>query len=167
MIKGEHPGTGQRPTPAPFAIDESLGYLANHLAKAFGRALAEAIAPHGVSVAQWAVLVVLWAEDGLSQRELSRRVAIEDATMVRTIDRMARDGFVRRERDTSDRRVSRVCLTVAGLSLRDALVPLAAAVNDRALGDLTPGERDQARHLMRTMSAAVAAAPAHSPEKER
>jgi DNA-binding MarR family transcriptional regulator len=34
----------------------------------------------------------LWGGDGLSQAELARIVAIEPPTIVRTIDRMVRDG---------------------------------------------------------------------------
>ncbi|MDQ3695519.1 MAG: MarR family transcriptional regulator [Chloroflexota bacterium] len=157
----------REPSDAPFVIAESLGYLANYLAKAFARALAEAMAPHGISVAQWAVLLFLWDQDGPSQTELSRRVAIETATMVRTIDRMERDGLVRRQRDTKDRRLIHVCLTDQGRALRHVLVPLAVAVNERATSGLTAIERDQARSLMHAMSAALTAAPVAPNHKER
>lgn len=155
------------PSDETFVIEESPGYLANYLARAFARALAEAMAPHGVSVAQWAVLMFLWEEDGPSQTELSRRVAIENATMVRTIDRMERDNLVRRQRDTRDRRLVHVCLTDEGRALRDVLVPLAVAVNERAMSNLTTVERDRARELMRTMSATLTSAPVDPNEKER
>src|SRR5918995_7450720 len=85
-----------------FVIEQSLGYLVNALARAFTRALADRIRPHGVTPAQWAVLLVLWAEDGPTQTVLSRRVAIETPTMVRTLDRMERDGLVERRRDPRD-----------------------------------------------------------------
>ncbi len=146
--------TTQRET---FVVEESLGYQINYLAKAFARALAKQLSPHGVSIAQWAVLLVLWADDGPSQTELSRRVAIEDATMVRTIDRMERDGLVVRQRDTQDRRRIHVCLTEQGLALRDVLVPLAAVVNEVAMSGLTEIERDQARDLLGRMTTALAA----------
>ena len=71
--------------PDVFVIEESLGYLANRLARALARTLAGCLAPHGVSVGQWAVLLILWAQDGQSQKQLSRGVAIEEATMVRNL----------------------------------------------------------------------------------
>ena len=91
-----------------------MGYLVNRAAKAFSRALADRLAAHGAHLGQWAVLVFLWERDGQSQGELSRRVAIEDATMVRTVDRMERDGLVRRVRDARDRRRVNVFLTDKG-----------------------------------------------------
>lgn len=135
----------------PFAIEESLGYVVHFVAKAFSRALADAMAPHGITPAQWAVLVFLWSEEGGSQKDLSRRVAIEEATMVRTLDRMVRDGLVRRERDNQDRRRSRIFLTERGRSLRDTLVPCAVAVNTTATRSFSAAERRQLLALLRRL----------------
>src|SRR5438552_16797545 len=79
-----------------FVIEDSLGYLVNRTARLMADELAERIRPAGVAIGQWAVLLFLWARDGMTQAELSRVVAIEPPTMVRTIDRMARDGLVTR-----------------------------------------------------------------------
>jgi DNA-binding MarR family transcriptional regulator len=101
-----------------------------------------------VAIGQWAVLMFLWARDGMSQADLSRAVAIEPPTMVRTIDRMVRDGLVTRVADPSDGRVSRVHLTDRGRSLRDDLVPKAVTVNATSLGRLSTSERRTLRRLL-------------------
>jgi DNA-binding MarR family transcriptional regulator len=106
-----------------FVIEDSLGYLMNYVAKLFARAHATCLEQHDVTIGQWAVLMFLWATNGLTQTELSRHVAIDDATMVRTIDRMERDGLVQRVRNTHDRRQLNIFLTDKGRSLRDSLVP--------------------------------------------
>ena len=138
-----------------FVLAESLGYLVNRLARAMARELAAELQPHGVAIGQWAVLLILWARDGLSQAELSRRVAIEPPTMVRTIDRMIRDGLVTQVRDPRDARAVRIQLTDRGRALRDELIPLAAEVNARALGDLEAGERATLLRLIRTVLASL------------
>ena len=105
-------------------IEDSLGYLVNRVARSIAHQLAEEIRPAGVAIGQWAVLMFLWARDGMSQADLSRLVAIEPPTMVRTIDRMVRDGLVIRIADPSDGRVSRsisptaVCRCVMSSSRR-------------------------------------------------
>src|SRR5437773_11941519 len=106
-------------------MGDSLGYLLNRTARRMATELAGRLRPAGVAIGQWAVLVVLWARDGMSQAELSRVVAIEPPTMVRTIDRMVRDGLVTRTLDPEDGRLSRIYLTEHGRSLRDEVVPLA------------------------------------------
>jgi DNA-binding MarR family transcriptional regulator len=123
-----------------FVIDDSLGYLVNRVARSFAQALADEIRAHGVGIGQWAVLLFLWARDGMSQAELARVVAIEPPTMVRTIDRMVRDGLVTRAPDPADRRISRIYLTDRGRALRDELVPKALAVNEANLARLTQAE---------------------------
>jgi DNA-binding MarR family transcriptional regulator len=131
-----------------FVIEDSLGYLVNRVARLMAHELAERIRPAGVPIGQWAVLLFLWARDGVTQAELSRGVAIEPPTVVRTIDRMVRDGLVTRAFDPDDRRLSRIYLTERGRSLRDELVPLAAAVNEEILNGLTANESRTLRRLL-------------------
>ena len=138
-----------------FVIEESTGYLVNYLARAFARAHAERLAGRGATLGQWAVLVFLWERDGQSQGELSRSVAIEDATMVRTVDRMERDGLVRRVRDARDRRRVNVFLTDKGRSLQDPLVPCAVATNEAATRPFTEAEKRQLSDFLRRMSGAL------------
>ncbi len=142
-----------------FVIEESLGYLVNKLARAFAQALGLRLAQHQVTVAQWAVLMFLWAEDGPTQRTLSRHVAIDEATMARTIDRMERDGLVRRARNSRDRRQLNIFLTPRATDLRDSLVPLAMDVNASATATLSAAERDLAESLIHQMVSALASPP--------
>ena len=135
-----------------FVIEESLGYLLNRAARKMAHQLALEIEPAGIAIGQWAILLFLWNRDGLSQAELSRVVAIEQPTMVRTIDRMVRDGLVTREADPADARVSRIHLTQRGRSLRDTLVPRAIAVNEAILERLTDAE---GRTLLRLLAKIV------------
>ncbi len=143
----------------PFVIEESVGYLVARLSRAFARDLSGRLAAHGVSVGQWAVLAFLWARDGQSQGELSRGVAVEDATMVRTIDRMERDGLVRRVRDARDRRRINVFITDKGRSLQDSLEPCAVASNGAATRTLTDAEKRQLSELLRRVIGSLEGAP--------
>lgn len=60
------------------------------------------------------LLAALWNEDGLSQRELVRRLGVEQPTVAKTVRRLEASGFIRREADPADRRVTRVVLTDRG-----------------------------------------------------
>jgi len=146
----------QPPGPRTFVIEESLGYLVNRAARAFGSRLADELRPHGVGIGQWAVLMHLWAYDGMTQAQLARRVPIEQPTMVRTIDRMERDGLVTRAPDPNDRRASRISLTDRGRDLRDTLVPLANGVNRAATASLTDEESATLRRLLAKLIAVEA-----------
>lgn len=124
-----------------FVLSHSVGYLLNRAARIMAQRLSDELRPAGVGIGQWAILMHLWAHDGLSQAQLSRVVAIEPPTMVRNIDRMVRDGLVERRADGADARVSRVHLTERGRSLRDDLVAKAVGVNDQTLSRFSASER--------------------------
>src|SRR5918992_6164542 len=142
--------------PRTFVIEESLGYLINRAARVFASRLADELRPFEVGIGQWAVLLHLWGNDGMTQAQLSRRVAIEQPTMVRTIDRMERDGLVTRAPDPNDRRATRITLTERGWKLRDDLVPLATKVNAEATKALTDAEVAKLRRLLAKLVAAEA-----------
>jgi DNA-binding MarR family transcriptional regulator len=139
-------GTSSGRAPAgetPFYIEDSTAHLVTVTQRLFARALQVRFQAHGVSVGQWPLLLYLWDEDGLTQKELSRRVHIEEPTTTRTLDRMERDGLVRRERNPRNRRQVNVYLTERGQALRDELVPYALEVN--GVATLGMSEQDKAK----------------------
>lgn len=110
----------------------SLGYQINHLARLMAQALRERIAPLGVVPGQFAQLLALYEQDGLSQRELCERVRIEQPTMANTLQRMERDGLIRRLPDPADGRRAAVMLTGRARDLQEDLVGAARTVNSEA-----------------------------------
>jgi MarR family transcriptional regulator, organic hydroperoxide resistance regulator len=67
------------------------------------------------------VLFALWDQDGLPHSELVEKLGITPATVTRMIQRMEKTGFVRREPDANDQRISRVFLTEAGRAVHAKL----------------------------------------------
>ena len=134
---------------APYAIDDNLGYLVNRAARLMAQMFSRRLQRHGVALAQWAILLFLYARDGQTQRELSRVVAIEPPTVARTIDRMVRDGLVRREPHPHDGRAIRIRLTPRALALRDELAAESVAGNQLAARVLSADELETLKTLLR------------------
>ncbi|MDH5187396.1 MAG: MarR family transcriptional regulator [Rhodospirillaceae bacterium] len=126
--------------------NNSIGYLLSIAQKLTMAMLADRLSPLGVTPAQWQVLVVLWEEDGIVQRDIAERMVIEQATLTRTLDRMERDGFVERRPDEQDRRRTRVFVTERGFGLINTLVPEALKV----LGAITDGFNDEEINIFRS-----------------
>jgi DNA-binding MarR family transcriptional regulator len=99
------------------------------------------------------LLLHLWDQDGLTQKELSRRVHIEEPTTTRTLDRMERDGLVRRQRNPRNRRQVKVYLTERGAALKDELVPYALDVNTVATHGLSDQDKAKINSLLHYMIA--------------
>lgn len=122
------------------ALEDSVGYQVRVTHRAVQRLLQAKIAPHGVKLGMWYFLRVLWAEDGLTQRELSSRTGTKEPTTLDAIATMERSGLVSRRRNKGDRRKINVFLTRKGQQLEAMLMPLAIDVVDTALKGFSPKE---------------------------
>src|ERR1700761_9040387 len=65
---------------------------------------------HGMTRAQWAILIWLQRQPGISQKELSEILEVEPITVARLIDRLEARGMVERRPDPRDRRIWRLHL---------------------------------------------------------
>lgn len=137
-------------TAADFYADpnNSIGYLSRIAFRSFSRALEKRTLPHGVTAGQWRFLRVLWREDGLTQRELSRRVGMREPTTVTALKSLEKSGFVRRKQSEDDRRKIHVFLTPTAKKLQAELAPCVAEVNEIALRGLSPEEVTTLRRLL-------------------
>lgn len=135
----------------------SIGYLTRIAFRAFSRALELRTSPHGVSSGQWRFLRVLWREDGLTQRELSRRVGMREPTTVIALKSLERSGFVTRKKSEEDRRKVHVFLTDTARALQPVLLPAVAEVNDIALAGLSKSEIDILRKALTQVGRNLAA----------
>ncbi|QCI96543.1 MarR family winged helix-turn-helix transcriptional regulator [Agrobacterium larrymoorei] len=138
-----------------FSRHDSATYLAAQLAKTFSRALHKRAAALGFSPGQFPVLLELWNEDGLTQRQLLDRVDIEQATLANTLSRMERDGLIERKPHPNDRRAQVIKLTEKGLSLEQQAIAASRATDDTILQGLLKFERQL---LLEYMGRAIDAA---------
>ena len=87
--------------------------------------LAEAGPDVELTFAQWrAIAVVGAASDGIRVGELASRMRSTIPTTSRLVRRLENRGLVLAERDTVDRRATRVSLTDAGSTMRQTLVAM-------------------------------------------
>jgi len=120
-------------------------YWVNHLGFLLRKQLAQdfAKAGHNVTAEEWAVLLVLQVDDGLTSTELSNRTLRDKTTVTRMIDRMVEKGRVERVPDPDDRRVQRLHLSDQGYALFDKLAVLAGRMIARSVEGIDADDLDQ------------------------
>jgi DNA-binding MarR family transcriptional regulator len=74
----------------------------------------------GLTVPQLLVMQAIAKEGSPSTSTLARHIVVSHATVTRIIDRLERDGVVKREKSSKDKRVVNVSLTDSGKSKLDA-----------------------------------------------
>ena len=95
----------------------------------------------GLRLGQYQVMRVLWERDGITPREISDDLGVEMPTVTRTVQRMERDGLVRREAHPADARSVRIYLTPRGASLREPVMRMLDEQTELALRSIAPPER--------------------------
>ncbi|MDX2007511.1 MAG: MarR family transcriptional regulator [Meiothermus sp.] len=89
----------------------------------------ERMVAHGITPTQYAVLRVLWEQDGQSAAELGQRLVLDAATMVGILDRLEQNNLLERRPHPKDRRVNRVHLTKVGRALKQPLNKIVEEIN--------------------------------------
>lgn len=87
-----------------YDFEESVGYWITMTSHSYQDALNQELIPYGITFRQFQVIGWLVYEGPLSQVELAERMMIEPPTLVRILDRMERDLWIKRESDPDDRR---------------------------------------------------------------
>ncbi len=123
----------------PHALtDRSLSFLVRQAHRAFVTRLADRLVPHGVSVAEWAVLRRLWQQEGFTQVDLADRMRVRKASLTAVLTSLERKGFMRRTRRGEDRRKHHLFLTKVGRDLKEELLPIGLAINRKAVAGIDP-----------------------------
>ncbi|WP_455269458.1 MarR family winged helix-turn-helix transcriptional regulator [Rhizobium herbae] len=128
---------------------DSATYLASLLAKSFSRALQERGQKLGFAPGQFPVLLELWSEEGLTQKQLLDRLDIEQATMANTLSRMERDGLILRKKHPSDKRAQQVFLTDKAREMETEAKDAAFAADQSLFSGFRHFERELMLEYMR------------------
>lgn len=134
-------------------------YAASNLIQRVYRPLLE---PLGLTYPQYLVMMVLWEEDGVPVKELSRRLLLESGTLSPLLRRLQSQRLVKKASDAGDRRRVRITLTAKGRALRtqaeavpQALVCRLLQQGGAAAGARVEGLREQMQQLVAGLDLAL------------
>jgi DNA-binding MarR family transcriptional regulator len=140
--------------PAKLDLSEYLPYLVNRVgsivADQFG---AEALAPHGLSIAMWRVMAALAATDGQRQIDLADLTSIDVSTLSRLVSRLVHIGIVTRTRSASSNREVAVKLSTKGQVIVGRLIPIALGYEREAIAGLPAADLAVVKRCLRRMYA--------------
>jgi DNA-binding MarR family transcriptional regulator len=125
-----------------------VSYRVGRLDRLLRRHLAEALDPHGLSLAEYTTLSVLAARTGLSNAQLARRSLITPQAMNEVLARLEARDLVRRRTDPAHARIRRAELTDDGKRVLAAADAGVDAVEARMLDELSDEERNRLGELL-------------------
>ena len=131
-----------------YDFENSAGFWIMTAAHDYERAFNDELAPEGITLRQCQVLGFLALAGPLAQNELAERMRIEPPTLVGILDRMERDGWIRRDGDKTDRRRKFVEATPAARPVWNKIVAAAKRVRERATRGMTASQLAQLKKLL-------------------
>ena len=90
------------------------GFLISQIRQIQGRIFERLLSESGITDfngAQGRILFILWQQDDLSIVEIANKTGLAKTTLTSMLDRMERQGHIKRCFDENDRRKIRICLT--------------------------------------------------------
>lgn len=138
-------------------LDDYIPYLVNRVGFALvANFTADALAPHGLSIAMWRVLAALSANGEQRQVDIAGMTSIDVSTLSRLVTRLVRRGLVTRARSRSNSREVVVRLSRRGEALVATLIPVARSLEDAAIAGVSRRDLSVVKRSLRRMHANMA-----------
>lgn len=121
-----------------FDLSNCIGFVTNTAIKKITEDFNRRLEKKGSTRIQWIALYFLYdTKKIMSQKELAVLMNIQDSSLARLVDRMERDGLIKRIENSGDKRVKFLELTEDGRLKIEALLPEGERFSELLLEDIT------------------------------
>ena len=124
-------------------LEQSPIHLLHRAGQCASDIFSEEVQTGDLTPRQYAVLLTVSQNEGLSQTDLVERTGIDRSTLADIIRRMLKKGFVHRRRTKEDARAYAVRLTSDGWDALRRAEPAALHADERILAGLDPTKRNE------------------------
>jgi DNA-binding MarR family transcriptional regulator len=125
------------------AFDRSPIHLLHRASQAVDVVFDMGMAGNGLTPRQFAILLAVAQNEGVSQTTLVERTGIDRSTLADVVKRLKAKGLLQRRRTKQDARAYAVKLTEEGRKVLRTAEPLAKRVDSRILDALPAKQRDE------------------------
>jgi len=129
-------------------IVERPGHLIRRLKQIATALFLEETAELDLTPVQYAALTTIAATPGLDQATLARRIAFDQATVLKVLDRLGEKQLVTRRRSPTSRRTNELNITQAGRDTLDRIGPMLDRLDRRILAPLDATEQQVFMQLL-------------------
>lgn len=129
-------------------LDQRLGLVIKRAEQTLIRAKSEALTPFGLTVPQYAALLTVSEESGITAAELARRCLVTPQTMTTVIRNIADKGLVERRPHPTIGHVQQTFLTAEGRRLLKKADLAAVAVEQQLVRSMSSSDRRLVRELL-------------------
>lgn len=112
----------------------------------------EAIEKYKIAGPQFIIMYLIHKKNSLSQKEIGACMSVDKASMVKFLDQLEKEKYVKRNEDAVDRRIKMISLTPKGLAAVNKLEAILYEVEDEFLAEkLTQAEAKTLKSLLKKL----------------
>lgn len=126
-----------------------LRYVSNHVSQAFARK----VAAKGVTVAEWAMMRVLYGQEPTAPSRVAAQMGLTRGAVTKLANRLVAKSLITREASVDDGRAQTVALTAAGAAFVPELAALADQNDAECFAHLSADEREALQRILRDLVA--------------
>lgn len=141
------------PPSAPAHVADQLCFALYAASRAVTGAYRARLAMLGLTYPQYLAMLAVWEAEGSTVSQLGRSLDLDSGTLSPLLQRLVRDGLVRKERTGADERTVRIFSTGPGKALEPRVAAVRAAV-EQSTG-LSDSEFTALRHTLHTLRATI------------
>jgi DNA-binding MarR family transcriptional regulator len=105
--------------------------------------------PYGLTTVQHLILEVVMEHEGLTTGEIGKLLISDNATVSGVLDRMAESGWIVKETDPGDKRITRIFLGQKVNEIKDFLYSERESVNEDLLKNFSTEEKVLFKRLLK------------------
>ena len=106
---------------------------------------------YNIGSGQFQVLIILDKNDKINQESISKILNLDKANVTRAVNKLEKEGYVRREIDTHDHRAYILHLTQKGKNLVPKIRKSLTKLSSKLLSDFSGQEKDMTLNLLKRM----------------
>lgn len=133
------------------SLTDHQGYWLRMVSNAISREFARKVSGEGVTVAEWAVLRVLYEVDELAPSSLAEKMRMTKGAISKLADRLLEKQLIKRSASREDRRTHRLSLSRVGRQKVPVLSKLADRNDAEYFGVLSAEERNALSRVVQAL----------------
>lgn len=156
--QGLAPESDEQVISTSLQLEQYLPYRFNQLADQISSNLTSIYSSEfGVSLSEWRILALLGQQKTMISSDISQRTKMDKAKVSRAVHKLDQEGFLHRERDQQDHRVSHLSLTQSGIRLYNSIIPKALEWEGSLVATLSEDECQLLHKLMNKLDSQMKA----------
>ncbi|MBY0115365.1 MULTISPECIES: MarR family winged helix-turn-helix transcriptional regulator [Paenibacillus] len=132
-------------------LEKYIGVNVQRAALKLNNYYQKVVTPFDITVDQWEILVVLWEQEGITQKDLAERLHKDQTNVARMLFKLEKKEFIYRVIHETDRRSLRVYLTPKGRDMKDEILAPSMDAYNKTIQGLSKEEVEMFRRILTVM----------------